>query len=152
MNPEGISILLVEDEEDDVIVTKRAFEESSMNPQLYVASDGLDALQQLGIEDGIPAEEHKTPQLILLDLNMDRMDGFEFLQILRSNEMFKSIPVIVLSSSDRQNDVNRAYEVGANNYIVKPVDVHDFKRVISAVEDYWFVTSKIPKAKRTISS
>jgi two-component system response regulator len=135
-------ILLVEDNPDDVLITQRAWKIGSIKNKLYVVTDGEQALEFINKEGrfhGAP-----TPSLILLDLKMPRIDGFEVLTYLKGDERTKIIPVIVLTSSNRMDDVQKAYEIGCNNYIVKPISFEKFIDAVTAINTYWFSISKMP--------
>jgi CheY-like chemotaxis protein len=139
-------ILLVEDNPDDVFITKRAWKKGQIKNELYVVNDGEEALKLLHKE-----EEYldvQTPCLILLDIKMPKMDGFQVLNNVKNDDELRSIPVIVLTSSDRINDIEKAYELGCNSYIVKPVDFNKFLNAIIQIESYWLTISKIPTRAR----
>lgn len=139
-------ILLVEDNPDDVFITKRAWKKGQIKNELYVVNDGEEALKLLHKD-----EEYldvQTPCLILLDLKMPKMDGFQVLKNVKNDDELKSIPVIVLTSSDRINDIEQAYQLGCNSYIVKPVDFNKFLNAIIQIESYWLTISKVPPRAR----
>lgn len=132
-------ILLIEDNPDDIKLTQRSFDkcefyEDSCN--LEVVKDGVEAVEYLNT--GI------IPKFILLDLKLPRMDGFEVLKYIRSNERTKLIPVIVLTSSTEEQDVKRAYGFGANSYIPKPVDFKRFHEVTQEIGSYWLILNENP--------
>ncbi|MEL6494286.1 MAG: response regulator [Cyanobacteria bacterium J06623_7] len=132
-----INILLVEDDEVDVMNVKRAFKKYKITNPLSVAGNGVDALAMLRIsDDGIP----KVPvnrRLILLDLNMPKMNGLEFLQELRQDETLKRTPVIVLTTSDEDKDRIEAYNLNVAGYILKPITFSNFAEVMMALNKYW---------------
>lgn len=137
-----IEILLVEDNEGDVYLTKRAFEEAKIINNLHIATDGEEALAILEKES--PYETHVTPDLILLDINLPKMSGREVLDRIKNNEVLRRIPVIILSSSDNKEDILKMYDLHANSYIVKPVNVEQFNEVALTIEDFWMGIVKLP--------
>lgn len=140
----AIDILLVEDNPADVRLTREVFKGCRTPNRLHVAKDGEEALRFLrrqGKFTGAPA-----PDLILLDLNLPRMDGRELLAAIRQDEALKAIPVIVLSTSEAEADIICAYRLGANCYISKPVDLEHFVRVVARIEDFWLGTVKLPSS------
>lgn len=142
-------ILLVEDREDDVTLIRRAFRQAYLNNPLYIVRDGEQGVAYLkGTGPYSSRDEYPLPDLILLDLKMPRMDGFEFLQWLREEPGINRIPVIVLTSSDQLRDVNRAYALGANSFLVKPTDFQNYINLSKLVNEYWMRTAKLPEAAR----
>jgi CheY-like chemotaxis protein len=136
------AILLVEDNPDDVLITKRALSKGKISNALYVVNNGEEAIKFLRKED-----EYKgvcTPALVLLDLNMPKMDGFQVLKEIKNDEILKSIPIIVLTTSDRDNDIDDAYKYGCNSYIVKPVSFENFIKTVIDIKDYWLCLSRVP--------
>ena len=130
-------ILLVEDDAADVMIVKHAFNDLKITNPLVHASDGEEALEYLK-DTG-----NKRPIIILLDLNMPRMNGFEFLKIVKADESLKKIPVIVLTTSDADQNIVESYELAAAGYIVKPVDYKQFVEAIKTIDLYWTL-SKVP--------
>jgi CheY-like chemotaxis protein len=143
MEDKKIHILLVEDDEVDVMNVRRAFKKNNILNPLYIAANGLDALAMLrgeaGSEPVIPAER----RLILLDLNMPRMNGIEFLRELRVDRQLKSIPTIVLTTSNEDRDKVEAYNLNVAGYILKPVTFSNFVEVVATLNKYWML-SEIP--------
>lgn len=135
-------ILLVEDNPDDVLITRRAWKKGHIKNKLLVANDGEEALRLLRKEKDY--FDAPTPCLILLDLKMPRVDGFEVLKTIKGDDLLKSIPVIVLTSSERIQDVEKAYKLGCNSYIVKPVSFENFIKAIIEIEHYWLAICEIP--------
>lgn len=134
-------ILLVEDNPVDVDLTLRAFASRKFSNTVHVARDGEEALAWLPRwEAGEP-----VPAVILLDLKMPRVSGLEVLQALKSHPQFRAIPVVVLTSSREDADVRTAYELGANSYIVKPVNFDKFMEVTAQIEIYWCVLNQVPR-------
>ncbi|MDY6938479.1 MAG: response regulator [Cyanobacteriota bacterium] len=129
-----INILLVDDDAVDVMTVRRAFKKSKVKNPLYVASNGLEALEMLQPSQGeIPASR----RLVLLDLNMPKMNGIEFLKALREDPELHKIPVIVLTTSDREQDRQQAYNLNVAGYIVKPMTFGEVVDVMSALDRYW---------------
>ena len=124
MNDDNGPILLVEDNIDDVLITKRAWRKGNIKNPLYVTGDGEEALDFLYKRNN--HQDAPTPLLILLDLKMSKMGGFEVLQHIKTDERLRSIPVIILTTSERSQDIEEAYSNGANSYIVKPVNFEKF--------------------------
>ncbi len=135
-------ILLVEDNDDDVLITRRALKKGQIKNKLFVTHDGEEALRFLKNENEF--EDKPKPGLILLDLNMPKLDGFGVLEYVKRDENLKSIPVIILTTSKRDADIGRAYDLGCNSYIVKPVNFEKFIGTVVKIRDYWLVISKIP--------
>lgn len=134
-------ILLVEDNPVDVDLTLRAFASRKFSNTVHVARDGEEALAWMARwEAGEP-----VPAVILLDLKMPRVSGLEVLRALKSRPQFRVIPVVVLTSSSEDADVRTAYELGANSYIVKPVNFDKFMEVAAQIELYWCVLNKVPR-------
>ena len=139
----NVSILLVEDNPADVVLTKQSFEKSKLAVTLSVTVDGEEALEYLNREGKYSDVE--SPDMILLDLNLPKVDGREVLAYVKSNEDLKKIPVVVLTSSMADQDIVESYAKGANCYVQKPVDFETFKDIISKVEEFWFTVVKLPK-------
>jgi two-component system response regulator len=135
-------ILLVEDSPEDVIITKRAWKKGCIKNELLVVNDGIEALRFLHKENEYAFAP--TPCLILLDLKMPKMDGFEVLVTIKNDYSLKSIPVIVLTSSERIQDVEKAYKLGCNSYIVKPIYFDKFIKAVVNIDTYWFTICKLP--------
>jgi two-component system, chemotaxis family, response regulator Rcp1 len=136
-------VLLVEDDPADVELTQYTIAKSKVWIDLHTVGDGVEALAFLRRE-GKYADAPR-PDLILLDLNMPRMDGREFLSELRANSHIKAIPVVVLTTSQTDEDIFKSYELGANCYITKPVGLAEFAKVVGAVEEFWFTVVRLPK-------
>ena len=137
---ESKKLLLVEDNENDVELTKRALKKSHILNELIVANDGVEALNYFFGEEGKSGcSIEDLPVVILLDLKLPRVDGLEVLRRLRANEKTKLIPVVVLTSSNEQKDVINSYGLGANSFIRKPVKFNDFAEAIQQLGLYWLV-------------
>jgi CheY-like chemotaxis protein len=138
-------ILLVEDNPDDVEITRRALTRSRLANDLHVTRDGqeaLDFLFRLG-RYGNGADTPR-PDLILLDLNLPKVNGIEVLERIRANEHVSIIPVIMLTASEREEDVARSYKLGSNTYISKPVEFEKFLHAIELIGEYWIVVATLP--------
>ena len=134
-------ILLVEDNPVDLDLTRRAFSRKRLANPIEVARDGEEALAYLPRwEAGEP-----LPAVVLLDIKLPRVDGLEVLERLKAHERFSSIPVVMLTSSDDNADLRRAYDLGVNSYIVKPVDFGKFMAVAEQIELYWCVLNRTPR-------
>jgi CheY-like chemotaxis protein len=139
----AIEILLLEDEAADAYLLKLALKENNISARLHHVLDGqegLSFLQQQGSYRTAP-----RPDLILLDLNMPRMNGYEFLAAVKNDERFKSIPVVVLTTSDVESDVRHSYQLGAASYIAKPTGMDQFISVINRISDYWIAIVRLPR-------
>ncbi|MEI7795198.1 MAG: response regulator [Methylococcaceae bacterium] len=137
-----IEILLLEDEPADAYLVRMALRESKTTANLHHVVDGregLNFLQQIGTYANSP-----RPDLILLDLNMPRMNGYEFLIAVKENPALDGIPIIVLTTSEAESDVSRAYKLGASSYISKPVDMSKFVDTVRQLGEYWFTLVRLP--------
>ena len=142
LTPKLVDILLVDDDAGDVLLTKKALANGKIYNSIHVAHDGVEALAFLRNEG-----EHANaprPDLILLDLNMPRMDGREALAKIKQDENLRSIPVVVLTTSDSEQDVLKSYDLQASCYITKPVDLKQFVGVVRTLKDFWFSVVKLP--------
>jgi CheY-like chemotaxis protein len=137
-----IEILLVEDNPGDVRLTIEGLNEGKVRNNLHVARDGVEALEFLRRENKYAAEVR--PDLILLDLNLPRKDGREVLAEIKSDPKLHTIPVVVLTTSRAESDVLRSYELQANCYITKPVDLEQFITVVRSIEDFWLTIVTLP--------
>jgi len=141
----GDKILLVEDNRDDVLLTKRALEKANIANQVDVANDGLEALDYLKGEGKFANRDtSKQPVVILLDLKMPRMGGLEFLKTIRSSDEFKLLPAVILTSSREEQDIVESYNLGANSYIQKPVDFDQFVKTVQTLGLYWLLLNVSP--------
>ena len=132
-------ILLVEDNQMDVVLTLDAFREAKLKNKIHVAHNGQEALDYLfGKDKYANREEFPLPALILLDLKMPGVDGFEVLRQVKGTEKLKRIPVIILTSSREEGDRALSYDIGANSYLLKPVSFDGFTDVVRKIDDYWF--------------
>lgn len=137
MKEKILNVLLVEDDEVDVMNVKRAFKKSNIKNPLYVAFNGLEALAMLRGCNGNSPQIPPRRRIILLDLNMPRMGGLEFLQELRSDSTLKPIPVIVLTTSDEDKDRIEAYKLNVAGYLLKPVKFSQFAEAMATLNKYW---------------
>lgn len=137
-----IRILLVEDNPGDVRLTREALRDAKMLNELHVVADGVEALAFLRREP--PHTAAPRPDLILLDLNLPKMDGREVLSAIKSSPDLRSIPVVVLTSSGAEEDVARSYDLHANCYVRKPVELQSFLNVVRTIDDFWVSVVRLP--------
>ncbi|MFQ3649652.1 MAG: response regulator [Gemmataceae bacterium] len=137
------SILLVEDNPADIIITQRAMRESRLEVDLVVVRDGQEAVEFLLAEAQV-SKPHPRPDLILLDLNLPRLAGRELLERIRQHAGLRPVPVIVLTNSNRDDDVDTMYRAGANTYIQKPAEFSRFVEVLRTICNYWLGTAILP--------
>jgi CheY-like chemotaxis protein len=138
-------ILLVEDNEGDILLTKEAFEESKVNTKISVARNGREALDFL-YKKGEYANED-TPDLILLDINIPIFNGHEVLERIKNDSALKTIPVIMLTTSSNQKDVEKAYRNHCNSFLKKPMDLDEFLMAVLKISEFWLQLSIHPKSK-----
>ena len=146
-NVKTIEILLVEDNPGDVRLTREALRDSRVRNRMHNVGDGVEALAFLQQEG-----EYATsvrPDLILLDLNLPRMNGFELLQSIKTEENLRLIPVVILTTSRAEQDIASGYNLHANAYVTKPVDLLQFVRVIRSIEDFWLEIVRLPEKEET---
>lgn len=137
-----INILMVEDNPGDARLTREALKDSKLANNLFHAKDGVEAMAFLRREG-----EHASmpqPDIVLLDLNLPRMDGREVLAEMKEDASLKHIPVVVLTTSEAESDILRSYELHANCYITKPVDLDKFIQIVHGIEDFWLTVVKLP--------
>jgi CheY-like chemotaxis protein len=137
-----IDILLVEDDEQDVVLMREAFKDGKVSNALNVVRDGAEALSYLHKEGGF--EKATTPDLILLDLNLPKISGYQVLDEVKKDEELKQIPIVVLTTSDSEADVLKSYKLHANCYITKPVDFDQFIGVVRKIDEFWFAVVRLP--------
>ena len=146
MDKSKVPILLIEDDEDDVSLTQRAFIKGKILNKLYVVRDGEEAMEFLEHRGRYSnPDEAPKPGIILLDLNMPKMDGREVLHKIKSNEKLRVIPVIVLTTSERDGDILESYENGANTFITKPVEFGKFVETVVTLGKYWLSIAELPE-------
>ena len=139
---EVIHILLVEDNDGDILLTKEALEYAKIHIKLSVAKDGNEAIEFVN-KQGKHAEA-EIPDLILLDINLPKKNGHEVLQYIKGDELLKHIPIIMLTTSSSERDINSTYNNYANCYITKPVEIDEFLSVIATIENFWISVVKLP--------
>src|SRR5688572_26710591 len=143
MNDYELEILLVEDNPDDAELTMRALKKQHLANHVIHLTDGAEALDFLfGTGQYIGRNISNVPKVILLDLKMPKINGLEVLQRIKSDSNTKMVPVVILTSSAEDPDIKKSYELGANSYIVKPVDFNNFAKIISDLGMYWLVINK----------
>jgi CheY-like chemotaxis protein len=138
-----IDVLLVEDDPGDVLMTREAFEENKVANRLAVVTDGVAAMEYLRREGQYA--DAPVPDLVLLDLNLPKMDGREVLAAMKSDEKLRSIPVVVLTTSEAEEDVLRSYSLHANAYVTKPVDFSRFIEVVRQIDDFFVSVVRLPR-------
>ena len=145
-NGDPINILLAEDNEDHIELTKRALRENGLANDMFIVKDGQEALDFL-YRKGEYSDKTKSPRpgLILLDVKMPKVDGFEVLRKIKSDPDLKLIPVIMLTTSSREEEIVKGYENGANSYVTKPVDFREFVDRIKNIRLYWVLVNSLPK-------
>ncbi|MGW0483761.1 response regulator [Nonomuraea sp. NPDC003214] len=137
-----IEVLLVEDDQGDILLTREAFELNKVSNRLHVVNDGeqaMDFLRQKGEHTGVP-----RPDLILLDLNLPRKSGLEVLEEVKLDEDLRTIPVVVLTTSEAEEDILLSYKLHANAYVAKPVDFQQFIRVVRQIDNFFVTVVKLP--------
>ena len=145
MMSEPVELLLVEDNEDDIVLIEEAFAEAKLMNVIFTVRDGEEALAYLRQEG--PYNRMRRPGLVLLDINMPKMNGFEVLQAMKADPLLHSLPVVMLTTSDRDDDIVRSYTNGACSYIRKPMSLGQFIQVVKDFALYWTMVSQIPPAK-----
>jgi CheY-like chemotaxis protein len=143
-------ILLVEDNADDEVLTLRALKKNNIRNEVVVARNGVEALDYLfGTGTYAGRNLNIVPQVVLLDLKLPKLDGLEVLRRLRANESTKLLPVVILTSSDEEQDRFNSYGLGANSYVRKPVDFNQFSEAVRQLGLYWLVVNQPPPTRRT---
>ena len=138
-----VEVLLIEDNPGDVRLTQEAFKEGRVYVNLTVANDGVEAMEMLKGNGDQGAK--RRPDLILLDLNLPRKNGREVLVEIKADEELRRIPVIVMTTSKAEQDIHRAYNLNANCYITKPVELDEFLNVVRSIEDFWLTIVTLPR-------
>jgi CheY-like chemotaxis protein len=139
---ETVEILLIEDNPGDIRLTQEALKDTKLHNNLNVVYDGVEALTYLRRQ--APYEHATRPDLILLDLNLPRMDGRELLEQIKSDDTLKRIPVVILTTSNDERDILETYNLHANCYITKPVDLNQFLAIVRSIQNFWFSIVKLP--------
>ena len=137
-----IEILLVEDNEGDIELTKEAFAESKVSNTIHTAMDGEQALRFLYRQP--PYQAAPLPDVVLLDINLPKIDGREVLETIKNDPVLSKIPVVMLTSSDAERDIIKSYQMHANCYVTKPVNLEKFLEVVRSVEEFWLSVVKLP--------
>ena len=147
MKGKPVDILLVEDNPDHAELTIKALNQNNVLNEVYVVNDGQEALDFM-YHQGKYADDKDFPRpgLILLDIRLPKVDGIEVLKQLKDDPQFKSIPVIMLTTSDRDEEIAKSYAGGANSYVVKPMDFEEFMKKVRELKLYWTITNSLPKA------
>jgi chemotaxis family two-component system response regulator Rcp1 len=141
-----IKVLLVEDSPGDVRLTQEAFRDANMSVHLHVATDGVEAmafLRHQGVHTAAP-----RPDLILLDLNLPKMDGREVLAHIKDDSSLKTIPTVILTTSEAEVDIVKSYQLQANCYLCKPVQLDAFEALVKSINDFWLTKVKLPQQKK----
>ena len=144
-----MTIVLADDDSDDRALVREALEEAGLPVDLRTVADGLELLCYLRREGRYATEDAPVPDLVLLDLNMPRMSGHEALEAIRKDDRLRAIPVVVLSTSNRDDDVVRTYALGGNSFITKPSSFPGLVEVMRALDKYWFRLVEIPAGRST---
>jgi CheY-like chemotaxis protein len=137
-----IRVLLVEDNPGDADLTRETLESGKLHLHIDVVNDGAKALDFLARR--APYQACPAPDLILLDLNLPKVDGRGVLKAIRADEVLRAIPVVILTSSDAEQDIVKSYELGANCYVTKPVGIDAFQAIVRTVENFWFTVVRLP--------
>ena len=149
MSPQHEVILLAEDNDDHVTLILRAFRKGALINPIFVVKDGEEVVQYLrGVGKFENRDEYPLPSLLLLDLRMPKMDGFEVMEWIRQHQFFNPLRIVVLTTSEDMRDVNRAYQLGANSFLVKPLDLTGFSAIADAIQGHWMWLSKAPEVSR----
>jgi two-component system response regulator len=139
------TILLVEDNPDDVELTRRAFRKNNIGNDIVVARDGVEALDYLfATGEHADRDPHELPTLVLLDLQLPRVNGFEVLKRMREEELTRLLPVVILTSSKEERDLVEGYSLGANSYVRKPVEFSEFTEAVRQLGLYWLILNEAP--------
>lgn len=146
----SIEVLLVEDNPGDVRLIQEALKDAKIHVHITVARDGLEALTLLRQEGKYSSVA--LPDLVLLDLNLPRLNGHEVLATIKQDELLRRIPVVIVTSSKADQDIAASYQLHANCFVTKPVDLDQFFNVVQAIRDFWFVVVKLPPSQQATSS
>jgi len=148
MKGKPVDILLVEDNPDHAELTLKALKQNNILNEVYVVNDGQEALDFM-FHRGKYADGKKFPRpgLILLDIKLPKVDGLEVLKQLKADPQFKSIPIIMLTTSDRDEEIAESYAGGANSYVVKPMDFEDFMKKVRKLKLYWTIINSLPRER-----
>jgi CheY-like chemotaxis protein len=141
----SLQVLLVEDSPGDVRLTQEAFRDANSSVRLHVVSDGVEAMAFLRHE--APYVDAPRPDLILLDLNLPKMDGREVLSHIKKDAALKTISTVILTTSEAESDVAKSYQLQANCYLTKPPQLDEFENLVKSVNDFWLTTVKLPSQR-----
>ena len=145
-NGTSIEVLLVEDSPGDVRLTQEAFRDADTNIHLHIASDGVEAMQFLRREGAY--SQAVRPDLILLDLNLPKMDGREVLAHIKDDADLMTIPTVILTTSDLEVDILKSYKLQANAYLTKPVQLVEFEGLVKSINDFWLTVARLPQQRK----
>ena len=140
-----LEVLLVEDSPGDVRLTQEAFRDANLDIRLHVAADGVEAMAFLRRE--APYEQSPRPDFILLDLNLPRMDGREVLALIKADALLRAIPTVILTTSESEADIEKSYQLQANCYLSKPVQLEAFEGLVKSINDFWLTRAKLPQQR-----
>lgn len=141
MNEEDAVLIMVDDDEDDQLIAREAFEEIGLKARLVFLDNGQSLVDYLqGNEPYADREHHPMPSMVMLDINMPRMNGLEVLEYVKADSVFKSLPIVVLTNSGDPETIRRCYEMGASSYIRKPLEYAELKKALDNIRRYWFET------------
>jgi two-component system, chemotaxis family, response regulator Rcp1 len=140
-----IEVLLVEDNPGDVRLTQEAFLDANPSVHLHIASDGVEAMAILRREGS--HSQDARPDLVLLDLNLPKMDGREVLAQIKKDESLKTIPTVILTTSDAEGDIAKSYQLQANCYLTKPVQLNAFEALVKSINDFWLTKARLPQSR-----
>lgn len=144
-----ITVLLVEDNIGDIELVQEAFEIVKVQLNMDITRDGVEAMSYL--HQKLETDSATLPDLVLLDLNLPRKSGREVLADIRMEERLKHIPVVVLTTSEAEQDVLKSYQIGANAYVTKPIGLDGLSKIVTLMEEFWFTIVKLPPSSRTIA-
>ncbi|MEW9546821.1 response regulator [Nonomuraea sp. NPDC050783] len=148
--PQAIEVLLVEDDPGDELITREAFEDNKIHNNLHVVRDGLEALDFLYRRGGYA--DAPRPDLVLLDLNLPKYDGRQVLEKIKGDPELRAIPVVVLTTSSAEEDILRSYDLFANAYVTKPVDLDRFLTVIRQIDEFFVTVVRLPGRQRAVGT
>jgi two-component system response regulator len=144
MTNEGLEVLLVEDDPDDLELTLHALREARITNPIHIARDGEEALDYIFSRGAFAGREATRPRVILLDLKLPKVDGLQVLRQIKADQRTKGVPIVILTSSSEERDLIEGYRLGANSYIQKPVDFAQFQQTIRELGYYWLVVNQAP--------
>jgi two-component system response regulator len=140
----GIEVLLVEDNDRDAELTERAFKKSNLSSKLYRVRDGVEALEFIGGTGAFASRDrNELPRLILLDLKMPRLNGIDVLRALKADERTQAVPIVVMTSSNQERDLEACYELRVNGYVTKPIGFADLTEVVARIGMFWLLVNRV---------